>query len=81
MQPSEEELFLTLKYEIKKDNEALERRLSNIEPNIEANRESKLDAKMMEDINTNLINLDREMGGILDKIALHVGEIIRAIKE
>ena len=81
MQPSEEELFLALKYEIKKDSEALERRLSNIEPNMEANRETKLDAKMMEDMNTNLTNLGREMGGMLDKIALHVEEITRAIKE
>ena len=81
MQPSEEELFLALKDEIKKDNEALERRLSNIEPNMEANKETKLDAKMMEDMNTNLTNLGRETGAMLDKIALHVEEIARAIKE
>ena len=72
MQPSEEELFLALKDEIKKDNKALERRLSNIEPNLEANRETKLDGKMMEDMNTNLTNLGREMECMLDKIALHV---------
>ena len=81
MKPSKEELFLALKYEIKKDNEALERQLSNIEPNMEANKETKLDAKIMEDMNTNLTNLGREMGGMLDKIALHVEEITRAIKE
>ena len=81
MKPSDEELFLALKDEIKKDNEALERWLSNIEPNMEPNRETKLDAKMMEDMNTNLTNLGREMGGMLDKIALHVEEIKRAIKE
>ena len=74
-------MFLALKDEIKKDNEALERRLSNIEPNMETNRETKLDAKMMEDKNTNSTNLGREMGGMLDKIALHVEEITRPIKE
>ena len=36
---------------------------------------------MMEDMNTNLTNLGREMGGMLNKIALHVKEITRAIKE
>ena len=81
MQSSKQELFLTLKYEIKKDNVALKRRLSNIEPNMEANMETKLDAKMMEDMNTNLKNLGREMGGMLDKIALQVEEITKAIKE
>ena len=75
MQPSEEELFLALKDEIKKDNEALERRLSNIEPNIEANRETKFDARMMEDMNNNLTNLGREIGGMLDKIAFHVNRL------
>ena len=67
MQSLEKELFLALKDEIKKDNEALERRLSNIEPNMEANKETKLDAKMMEDMNTNLKNLGREIDGMLDK--------------
>ena len=81
MQSSKQELFLALKYEIKKDNVALKRRLSNIEPNMEANMETKLDAKMMEDMNTNLKNLGREMGGMLDKIALQVEEITKAIKE
>ena len=48
---------------------------------MEANRETKLDAKMMEDLNTNLKNMGREMGGMLDKIALHVEEITRDVKE
>ena len=48
---------------------------------MEANRETKLDAKMMEDMNTNLTNVGREMGGMLDKIELHVEKITRAIKE
>ena len=68
MQSLEKELLLALKDEIKKDNEALERRLSNIEPNMEANKETKLDAKMMEDMNTNLKNLGREIDGMLDKL-------------
>ena len=48
---------------------------------MEANRETKLDAKKMEDMNTNLTNLGRKTGAMLDKFALHVEEITRAIKE
>ena len=44
--PSEEELFLALKEEITKDKEALEMRLSNME--------TKMDAKMIVDMDTNL---------------------------
>ena len=36
---------------------------------------------MTEDMNTNLTNMGREMGGMLDKIALHVKEITRDVKE
>ena len=47
--PLDEKLFLTLKEEIKKDNEALEMRLSNIEP--------KVDGNMIADMDINYINL------------------------
>ena len=47
-QPSDEELFLALKEEIKRDNEALQMQLPNMEP--------KMDAKRIADMDTNLKN-------------------------
>ena len=52
-QPSDEELFLTLKEEIKKEKYALEMRLPNME--------TKMDAKMIASMDTNLKILNREM--------------------
>ena len=47
--------------------------LSNIEP--------KVDANMIADIDTNLTNLGREMGAILDRMTIQVEELVNAIKE
>ena len=60
-QPSNEELFLALKEEIKRDNEALEMRLPIMEP--------KMDANMIADMPTNLKNINREMYAIMERIA------------
>ena len=72
-QPSFEEQFLALKEEIKKENDAREMRLPNIEP--------KVDANMIPDIDINLTNLGREMGDILDRMAIQVEELKNTIKE
>ena len=72
-QPSFKEQFLALKEEIKKENDTQEMRLPNIEP--------KVDANMVEDIDTNLKNLGREMGAILDRMEIQVEELTNSIKE
>ena len=57
-QSLDEELFLALKEEIKRDNEDLQMQLSNIEPKVNAN--------IIVDIYTNSTSdLDREMSAII----------------
>ena len=72
-QPSDEELFLALKEEIKKDDEALEMRLSNIEP--------KVDANMIADIDINYTNLNREMSVIMDRLTIQHEELEKVLRE
>ena len=72
-QPSDEELFLALKEEIKKDDEALEMRLSNIEP--------KVDANMIADININYTNLNREMSVIMDRLTIQHEDLEKVLRE
>ena len=66
-QPSVEELFIALKEEIKKDKDDLEMWLPNIE--------LKGDANIIADNDTNLTNIGREMGVILDRIEIQVKEL------
>ena len=40
-----------------------------------------MDANMIADIDTNLTNLGREMGAILDRMTIQVEELVNAIKE
>ena len=61
-QPSDEELPLALKEEIKKDNEALQMRLPIMEP--------KMDANMIADMGTNPKNLNREMYTIMERTTI-----------
>ena len=72
-QPSFEEKFLALKEEIKKENDARQMRLPNIEP--------KVYAKMIAYIDTNFKNLGREMGSILNRMAIQVEKLANAIEE
>ena len=76
-QPSDEELFLALKEEIKRDNEAIELWW----PNKETNMETKMDAKLIADMNTNLINLNRKLCAMIDRLAIQVMEQAKEIKE
>ena len=71
--PSDEELFLALKEEIKRDNEALEMRLPIMEP--------KMDANMIANIGTNLKNLNREMYAIIERTAGQAKELEKLLKE
>ena len=48
-------------------------RLPNIEP--------KVDANMIADIDINSMNVGREMGAILDRMAIQFEELANAIKE
>ena len=72
-QPSDEELFLALKEEIKRDNEALEIKLPIIE--------SKMDANMIANIGTNLKNINREMYFIMERTYRLVEELEKLQKE
>ena len=65
-QPSNEELFLALKEDIKRDNEALEMRLPIIEPKVNAN--------MKDNIGTNLKNINREMYAIMERMVRRTKE-------
>ena len=65
--------FLALKEEINKENDPREMRLPNIKP--------KVDANMIADIDTNLRNLGKEMGAILDRMTIQVEELANTIKE
>ena len=71
--PSDEELFLALKEEIKRDNEALEMRLPIMEP--------KMDANVIANIGTNLKNLNREMYAIMERTAGQAKELEKLLKE
>ena len=56
--PSDDELFLALKEEIKRDNEALEMWWPNIE--------TKIDAKLIANMGTNSKILNKEMYAIME---------------
>ena len=66
-QSSDEGLFLTLKEEIKRDNEALEMRWPSIE--------TKMDANMIADMGTNSKNLNKEMYAIMERMTRQVKEL------
>ena len=72
-QPSDEELFLALKEESKRDNEALEMRFPIMETKIEAN--------MIADMGTNLKNINREMYVIMERTARQADELEKLEKE
>ena len=57
--PSDEELFLALKEEIKRDNEALQIRLPIMK--------IRMDVNMIADMGTNSKNLNREMYAIMER--------------
>ena len=67
---SNEELFLALKKEIKKDKDTLEMRWPNKETNMEANMETMMDANLIANIETNYINNSKEMCVVMDRIAI-----------
>ena len=72
-QPYEEELFLALKEEIKKDKEALEMQFPNIEP--------KMDTNMIAEMVTNKTNLSREMYAIMERTIIQAEELAKFLKE
>ena len=72
-QPSDEELFLALKEEIKRDNEALQMRLPIME--------TKMDANMIADMGTISKNLNREMYAIMERTERQAEELEKVIKE
>ena len=72
-QPFDEELFLALKEEIKRDNEALQMRLPIMEP--------KMDANMIADMGTISKNLNKEMYAIMERMTRQVGELEKVINE
>ena len=80
-QPFEDELFLSLKEEIKKDKEALEMRWPNKETDMEANMETKMDTKMIADMVTNSTNLSREMYAIVERTTIQAKELAKILKE
>ena len=72
-QPSDGELFLALKEEIKRDNEALEMKLPIIK--------SKMDANMIANIGTNLKNINREMYAVMERTIRLAEELEKLQKE
>ena len=62
-----------MREESKKDKDAQEMRLPNIEP--------KVDTNMIANIDNNMTKLGREMGAIIDRMAIQVEELANAIKE
>ena len=72
-QPSDEELFYTLKDEINRDNKALQIRLPCTE--------TKMDATMIEDMGTNSKDLNREMYTIMERTIRKGKELEKVIKE
>ena len=71
--PSDEELFLVFREEIKKDNEALQMRLSIME--------LKMDANMIADMGTISKNLNREMYAIMERTARQTKELEEVINQ
>ena len=72
-QPSIEEQFLTLKEEFKKDKDTLEMWFPIME--------TKMDAKMITDMVTNLKNLSKEMCSIMERTGIQVEELAKILKE
>ena len=72
-QPYDEELFLALKEEIKRDNEALQIRLPIME--------TKMDANIIADMGTNSKNLNREMYAIMERSTIQFEELVKLQKE
>ena len=62
-----------MKEEIKKNKEALEMQLPNIEP--------KVDANMIANIVTNSKDLNREMYAIMERMAIQAQELEKVIRE
>ena len=71
--PSDEELFLTLKEDIKRDNEALQMRFPIME--------TEVDATMIADMGTNAKDLNREMYVIMERMARQAEELEKIQKE
>ena len=73
--PFDEELFLALKQEIKRNNKALEMWFPSIE--------TKMDANMIANIGTNSKNLNREMQAIMERTTIKTskGTIFKATPE
>ena len=72
-QPFDKELFLSLKEEIKMDNEALQMRLPIME--------TKMDANIIAGMGTISKNLNREMYAIMERTARQVEELEKVINE
>ena len=72
-QPYDKELFLALKEEIKRDNEALQMQLPIME--------TKMDANMIVDMGINLKNLNREMYAIMERTTRQDEELENILKE
>ena len=72
-QPSDEELFLALKEDIKRDNEALQIRFPIME--------TGMDATMIANMGTNAKDLNREMYAIMERTARQVEELEKLQKE
>ena len=68
-----EELFVALKEEIKRDNEALPMRLPIME--------TKMDAKMIADMVTSSRNLRRETNAIMERTKIQAKELANILKE
>ena len=66
-QPFDEELFLSLKEEIKRDNEAIQMWFPIME--------TKMDANMLADMATNSKNLNREMYAIMKRTGIQAEEL------
>ena len=66
-QPSDEELFLALKEDIKRDNEALQMRFPIME--------TEMEATMIADMGTNAKDLNREMYAIMERKARQIEEL------
>ena len=72
-QPSNEEIFLALKEDIKRDNEALQMRFPIME--------IEMDTTMIADMGTNAKDLNREMYAIMERTTRQVEESEKLQKE
>ena len=72
-QPSDEELFHALNDEINRDNEALQIKFPSTE--------TKMHTTMIEDMGTNLKDLNRKMYAIMERTERQVEELEKVIKE